>query len=299
MSYVLDYTTPRTDHAAMQKAGVVGVIRYLSRSPWKNITRGEYKALRASGFEVALVWETSATMTDGGKFAGVRDGRDASQQADDLDYPGGHVIYWAVDHGPTSAADLQRIREYGQGFNEGCSYVARPYGNDQTLNAVVGGGIADAGWQCRAWSGTPIRYSPHRVLFQRNDDPLGLGGQGYDVNDIVRADWASITANHPAATPTDVPRSQAGRPTMEDDDMLDRRFMQAKGHGEVYLVHPLGDFAHHVPTEADVPQVVYAVEQAGGRILDPPKDAEVSILEDGTKVWQVDAGVLAAFGGPS
>jgi hypothetical protein len=188
--YVLDGTSERTDYQAMHAAGVVGVIRYLSTTPWKNISKGEYDRTKAAGFDVALVWETTANMTDGGHAAGILDGVRATQQADALGYPTAHFIYWAVDHDP-SPASIAAAVEYGKGFAQSSSYLTRPYGNDHLVDGVVAAGVADKGWQCRAWSGSPVRHSASAVLFQRTDDPLHLGGSGYDVNDVLGVDWAA------------------------------------------------------------------------------------------------------------
>ena len=205
MSFVLDYVSERTDHAAMKAAGVIGVIRYLAPLPNpKVITKGKYQRLRAAGLDVALVWETTGTRTNEGRPAGTADGERAEAQAAALGYPADHIIYWAVDHQPVGD-DLARAEEYGRAFCRACSYHCRPYGNDQVVDAMVAAGVADAGWQCRAWSGSPVRHSSHRVLFQRAEaDALRLDG-GYDTNDITRADWACTA--HPSSAPMETETS--------------------------------------------------------------------------------------------
>lgn len=252
MAYVLDYTSERHDLDQMKRAGVVGIIRYLSTTAWKNITKSEYQAAIGAGLQVALVWETTGTMTDGGFAAGARDGGYAKAQATALGYPSNGILYWAVDHQPHG--DLDTIEAYGRGFASTCGFHARPYGNDLVVDTMVARGVADAGWQCAAWSNH--RAAQHAVLFQKAAGVVTQLPGGYDENNIIRGDWA-VSGSSPTP-PQPVPPANPGLQetqmiTITNPDGTDEGFdVNAKGEiihqwvntdGSASAWVPLGDHA--------------------------------------------------------
>lgn len=192
MAYALDYPSARTPP---NHPDVRGVIRYLSRSSAKNISPAEMQSLRNAGLAVALVWETTANMTDGGAAAGTRDGIEANRQADAVGFPKDRPIFYAVDHDP-SPSEWDTIAGYLNAA-EAQGRRSEVYGNDRVCIEMTRRGASTRPWQCRAWSGTPVRRAPSAVLFQRVDNPLGI--PNVDVNDILADDWGAW-GNTPSAT---------------------------------------------------------------------------------------------------
>jgi Domain of unknown function (DUF1906) len=185
MARVVDYAWARPSIATIRAQGsvgdpVVGVIRYLSLEPAKNLNAAEYAALRAAGFAVGLVWETAADIALGGRDQGVRDARRANAQADALGYPG--AIYYAVDFDvPTSA--LPVILTYLQGVQDVGVRRCGVYGSYAVVEACSR--YVDYFWQTSAWSQGKV--SGHANLYQH------IYSSDLDVSAVRSADWGQDT----------------------------------------------------------------------------------------------------------
>lgn len=192
-----DYAWQHPNPAAIKAAGYVGVLRYLSTDPTKNLSAAERDALFAAGLGINLAWETTATRATQGYTAGVEDGRAALAQAQALGYPALVPIYFAVDENVNWA----EVAPYFRGVQSVVGHQTGIYGSAAIVEGAVGSGVAWS-WQCEAWSGTVV--SPVAHLYQRVTPTLTIqGAQGEYDEDVVLTPnypwWASST---PAPAPT-------------------------------------------------------------------------------------------------
>lgn len=149
----VDYASPSPDAAALRRAGVRFVCRYLSTpgNP-KNLTRAEAKKLRAAGIAIVLVFETTARRALGGRVAGIRDARSARAQAVGCAAPAHQPIYFAVDFDP-SPAELATVVAYIHGAASVLGRTATGvYGGDAAVKACLDAGACKYAWQTYAWS---------------------------------------------------------------------------------------------------------------------------------------------------
>src|SRR5690606_6517968 len=78
----VDYSWGRPGVAALKRAGVKFVCRYLSHdTTGKNLTRAEAEELSDAGLWIVVVWQTTKNRPLDGRAAGVADARDAAAQA--------------------------------------------------------------------------------------------------------------------------------------------------------------------------------------------------------------------------
>lgn len=198
----VDYSWSRPGGANLAAAGVRFVSRYLSHDQRKNMSPAERDDLHAHGIAILLNWELYATrpyaeVDDYG--VGLKDGREAGQQAKALGYPVGLAIYASVDTDITNQwAD---VFAYLRGFAQGAlefGYATDPYGEyELMIRAAETGFTRGGGWQSFAWSPRGpgiqgVRQAPNAEFFQLLgiDDRLdvtGLGGIGaVDENVALR-----------------------------------------------------------------------------------------------------------------
>ncbi|TDD57870.1 DUF1906 domain-containing protein, partial [Actinomadura rubrisoli] len=98
----VDYAWGRPGVAALKRAGVKFVCRYLSHdTTGKNLTRAEADELSGAGLWLVVVWESAASRALAGRDAGEADAKDAAGQAASLGMPDGRPIYFAVDFDAT------------------------------------------------------------------------------------------------------------------------------------------------------------------------------------------------------
>src|SRR4051812_39940008 len=99
----VDYAWGRPGTAALGRAGVKFVCRYLSHdTTGKNLTPSEARQLTSAGIWIVVVWESTAERALGGHAAGGADAKEARRQADAAGMPAGRPIYFAVDFDATS-----------------------------------------------------------------------------------------------------------------------------------------------------------------------------------------------------
>jgi hypothetical protein len=169
---VVDYSGARPSMASLKKANTVGVMRYLSHNPGKNLTHAEAKQLHDAGFWIGLVWETTANRAGQGAAAGAQDVKDAEAMADALGYPKGAVIFYAVDYD----ANPGSVQPYFHAVKAGAKRPVGIYGSYR----VVMAGFCDYRWQATAWSHG--LHDPNANLYQ-----LVGGGAlpGTDFNNLL------------------------------------------------------------------------------------------------------------------
>lgn len=199
---VADFAWARPDLDALKAVGYGGIMRYIDRNPAsdaKHITQGEYFDLRARGFDVGLVFETTADRAMAGYSAGLFDAQYANSVADGLSFDGqvhGGAIYFAVDtdsYGP-------EVEAYFQGVNSVGGRTVGVYGPIDACNYIRDAGLAVYSWPASAWMhGKPIPANAH--LFQRLGHPSGGPAGDYDENARLQDDWGQAPRPHPP-TPT-------------------------------------------------------------------------------------------------
>lgn len=147
----IDYAWSKPTASWIKAQGYEFVMRYLSRDPSKDLSKGEAASLASYGIWMGVVWETTASRARDGYTAGRADAARALAAARDLEMPEDRPIYFAVDYDMGSVA---QVAEYFRG-------VVDVLGADRTgvyggINAVTGlsrAGLATWFWQTLAWSG--------------------------------------------------------------------------------------------------------------------------------------------------
>jgi hypothetical protein len=183
------------------RAGMVGVVRYLSNSPGKNLTPAERDDLLAHGLDILLVWETTTTRSLEGPLAGAADGVLAAQQAQALAYPHGATIFASTDTDTT----WDRVAAYHVAFNVAVAhfgYVGDMYAGYAVCRDAHDAGQAPAPWQTAAWSYGQVLPQAWAV---QNDFHLPIGGVDCDGSDVQRPanGWR---ANLPKPSPKPGPK---------------------------------------------------------------------------------------------
>jgi hypothetical protein len=182
----IDYAFGRPSIAALRKAGVKFVCRYLSHSPSKNLTASEARQLSTAGIWIVVVWETTAQRALGGRTAGVADATDAMAQSRACGMPSGRPIYFAVDW-DAATSQQGKINAYLDGA---ASVLGKDrvgiYGGYGPVRRAMEGGHAAWGWQTYAWSGG--RWYGRAQLQQYSNDHT-LGGIDCDYDRATKADY--------------------------------------------------------------------------------------------------------------
>lgn len=196
-----DYSFARPTPKAIRAAGYVGVIRYLSTTPNKNLSAPERDALFAAGLWILLAWETTKTRATQGANAGAADAAAAAAQADALGYPNSSPVFFAVDEDvPWSS-----VASYFTGVAS--RLLARGvYGSLAVVESAIG---VPWRWQSEAWSGSTV--SPMADLYQRISPTVQIAGAkagdwDEDVVLVTLPVWSATPAPAPPApTPPTTP----------------------------------------------------------------------------------------------
>jgi hypothetical protein len=171
---LVDYAWQHPNPAAIKAAGFVGVMRYLSADPTKNLSKAEAVSLHAAGLGIGLIWETSGGRAASGYSGGVADVRAAEPQADVLGFPRFLPIGYAVDYD----ADPSVILPYVKGVMAAARHPVAVYGSRRVCEAVRTLGVPYL-WQCSAWSGTAV--SSVANLYQRLAETHPISGTDENV----------------------------------------------------------------------------------------------------------------------
>lgn len=196
---LVDYAWNHPDPAAIKASGYVGVLRYLSTDPTKNLSPGERDLLQAQGLAIGLVWETTADRALQGAQAGTQDALLANGQADDLGYPADSCIYYAVD----TDAVVDAVRPYFQGVVSVPGRPAGVYGGIHVVDPLLTDGTCKFGWQTVAWSRGVVSQIAH--LYQRLTPTLPSPGGSYDEDVVLPAgetSWGQWAASPSVPAPT-------------------------------------------------------------------------------------------------
>lgn len=223
----VDYAWTHPNPAAIKAAGYMGVIRYLSTDPTKNITAAEAAALHAAGLGILLVWEAGGQNALGGANQGNVDGTQARVEAGALGYPTWCPVFAAVDF-DVQPAQYPAVDAYFAAFAAAAGHPEGDYGSFALLNHMA---AADHEvkfyWQTSAWSGTTV--SPLAHLYQRLAPTLTVPGAAgsYDENVVLKPlPWWTAAAPQPPAPPP-------------VEDPLAPDIFVAAGNGTVYVINQL------------------------------------------------------------
>lgn len=194
----IDYAWGRPSMAALDRAGVGFVCRYLAggHGGGKELTRAEAAELSAADFLIVCVWETSAQRMLSGHAAGVEDARAAFAQARACGMPDDRPIYFGCDFDATPAQQVQ-INAYLDGA---ASVAGRArigiYGGYWPLSRAMHAGHAAWGWQTYAWSGR--QWWPWAHLRQYSNDHV-IDGVSVDYDQSVSADFGAWKIGPPSS----------------------------------------------------------------------------------------------------
>jgi hypothetical protein len=182
-----DYSFARPTPKVLKGAGHAGVIRYVSHTSAKNLTKPEARALIAAGLDIALVWEDGATRSFEGAAAGTADGHEAVRQAEALGYPKGATIFCSTDD---NAATVARVKPYSDAF---AAVVKRAGYTDGGYGSGVIARLRTVHWKVETWGGAD---SAAHLVQMANNPPRLVSGT--DTN-IVQHSFPSWLHPHPAA----------------------------------------------------------------------------------------------------
>ncbi|WP_052373131.1 glycoside hydrolase domain-containing protein [Amycolatopsis taiwanensis] len=190
MATVLDYSDGFPGAGAIAAAGHIGAVRYIGfPGRRKCTTAAELADFSRHGIGMALVYEDFNGDWLNGYAGGQSSAQRARNHANAVGFPASRPIYMAVDRDVVTAAQFDVMAAYlagaGSVLGRGLTGV---YGEHDVCARAAGDGVASWFWQCRAWSGTPVRLFPGRHLYQ-GVGTVRVGGVDCDVSDVLRDDW--------------------------------------------------------------------------------------------------------------
>jgi hypothetical protein len=159
----IDASSTLAPHAAaLARAGIKRVGRYLSHTDAKNLTRAEALTLGRAGIGCWMVFETRAVRALDGHDAGVQDAQSALLQARAIGAPAGAGIYFAVDFDPdpnkqqppAAVAVAGPIHQYFSGVNatlKGTGFIPGAYGLGLALSHCLDNNLVTLTW---VWAAT-------------------------------------------------------------------------------------------------------------------------------------------------
>ncbi len=181
MTTFVDYAWWTPSPAQLTAMGFSGVMRYISHDGSKDITDQEVANLRAAGFDIGIVYESTATRSTEGFGAGYDDAVFANAMLDLLGYPPTCLATYAVDFD----AQPSQVQPYFDGVAAAQLRPSAPYGSFAVVDGVRY--PAPFAWQTAAWSGG--RISPRAGLLQNGFHPT------YDSNRVLVADFGQWRAH--------------------------------------------------------------------------------------------------------
>jgi hypothetical protein len=191
MAQVLDYSAGFPGASAIRNAGYLGAVRYIGfPSRVKCTTAGELRDYSAHGRGMALVYQDGTGDWLGGYGGGQTAGRRAREHADAVGFPITRPVYFAIDRDIVTAADFSTVVEYLRGASTivGGVGLTGVYGEYDVTVRARQAGVCSYFWQCRAWSGTPVRLDPQRHLYQ-HVGTVYINRIACDFNDVLKEDW--------------------------------------------------------------------------------------------------------------
>src|SRR6266545_3665251 len=149
----VDYSAGVPSPAALRRAGVVFVARYIAPGDRrKELTRAEVAAMNAAGIGIVAVYEDTTGDWRSGRLGGRRRAAFVLGELPKLGAPAGASCYFAADSDVPSA-ELTTAVEYVRGaadmLGAGRTGV---YGEHDVVKACLDQRVCRFGWQTPAWS---------------------------------------------------------------------------------------------------------------------------------------------------
>jgi hypothetical protein len=161
--------------------------RYYSSNANKRLTRNEAQAISVAGLQIFTVFEDGArpALT---QAAGLRDGKIALKQAQDVQQPPGSAIYFALDS-ELDTKDLAGVRAYFSGVSSAINgtYQLGVYGDGVVCEALLDDGTCKYAWlsASRAFPGSRQFYQRKKwALAQDPNVDQGYHGLSIDINEV-------------------------------------------------------------------------------------------------------------------
>jgi Rv2525c-like, glycoside hydrolase-like domain/Putative peptidoglycan binding domain len=171
---------------AFRTHGVTFVVRYLSNDESKNLDASEAHLLSDGGFDLVVVWETTAKRALDGRAAGATDAKKAAAQAKACGMPARRPIYFGVDF-DAQDHDLPKIANYLRGA---ASVIGEKrvgvYGGIRVVKHCLDHSVAKFGWQTYAWSHN--QRDPRAQLYQHHNGVV-IGAVNCDLDTAYHADF--------------------------------------------------------------------------------------------------------------
>lgn len=186
MTTVIDYAWAQISAQWIKDQGFVGVQRYISHDPTKDLTPIERDNLRALDLSIGLVYEGPANAAAQGFAQGVADAQYANQRANSLGYPLVCTLWYAVDFNGSVA----QVQPYFDGIDSVAGRLFAPYGSFAICDGVRCSGTP---WQTVAWSSGKV--SLRAGLLQNGFH------QNYDSNAVLKTNYGQWTTDQPQPVP--------------------------------------------------------------------------------------------------
>lgn len=175
------------DYKKAKAAGFNWVIRYVSRSPEKNVAGGgELAQIKASGIKLlGINWEDTARDAMRGKTGGVTDGKEAMRQAKAIGMPKGQVLWFSAGDFDAQPNQFATIDKYFEGVKEalGGYYLIGAYGGAGLLKHLKSKGVVKFFWQAgvpKGWYDNKSLWSGAHLWQTTVDENLWGGGVDRD-----------------------------------------------------------------------------------------------------------------------
>lgn len=198
---VLDYSAGKPGARNIRDHGFVGAVRYIGLPGYtKNTDKAEFEDYKAHGLGMALVFEWHADDWRKGFAGGAEYYAQARNHANSIGFPSDRPIYMAVDQDVVTSGEFRAMENYLAGAIERAGGVTTRVGVYGEHDVCVRAAQRFPGikvWQCRAWSGTPVKMFPGRHLYQ-HVGTVYVNGIACDFNDVNADDWGQHNYTPPA-----------------------------------------------------------------------------------------------------
>lgn len=200
-----DWVPAGMNYAAYRGGGFKFAIRYVVPSiPGKMVTRDEIDAAHAAGVNVGFVYETTGTTWQGGRSAGMDDGRAANNAMLSLGVPHGLTCYHAIDS-QVADSQLSTVTDWIIGLHDAMTdYHIGIYGQFSVMDWILSHEVDVMLWQTTAWSDGNV--SPYIELFQSGQSMQS--GITFDLDTQHQADagfWDAPSVTPPPPPPPPPP----------------------------------------------------------------------------------------------
>lgn len=182
-----DWTAEGMNYEEFYRSGYRFAIRYVVPSiPGKMVSALEVATAHAAHIDMGFVYETDGTTWQGGKDAGITDGKAANDAMQSIKAPSGVTVYHAVDS-QVLDSELPTVIQWVTGLQEGMpDYSIGIYGQYSVMSYVANHFPHLRLWQTPAWSNGGV----YPALEMYQDSQVKIGAITLDTDSLL-ADEAS------------------------------------------------------------------------------------------------------------